>query len=449
MDTAKEQSSQWLAIQARPFPDKPCLSPMLMLNDEEFIVALGAPQDDVDTMEQDSWYEPIQIMKYCTRNQRWSIVFELKKHVRHMRGYKRPKGAYTTLAINKINESLHLLYIGRFELGSGNFIDVINLQTGKWLCNTALRFGHGGLDIGGFRLVAEQETNWIHRIGGVLSAHNGHDHRHGIYNTSWHTFNEDYRTKNPLFGTRKEPYGNAGGWMPTGFTAGPLVSVPSKNIILMIGGTDCDGQPMGIWKIEYVVDEQGRRRWLSESDSEHGYPVASHTKIENLNFTAECFSAVLSSDDRYVVIGGNGKLFVLDIGVEEHYRVWQSAIAPPAPSGITMCLARTTSLKNARAILAVSGWIRRLSAPMFQDHIEYVPKHPLLRPIPIVIIRTIAVYCLKDMIHWVASDDDEVRKIVDQDTMIGETHQVIPLMQIMQRAFLPTPLQPGERCRSI
>ena len=147
-----------------------------------------------------------------------------------------------------------------------------------------------------------------------------------------------------------------------------FIYVPSKNIILAIGGEERKNACHGIWKYygiwRFHVDI-GRWEYLMEIEQ----------SINGIEMYHGC-SAVLSSNERYVIFMGRiqreMRTMVLDIGDADNYHLWESSVYPVSSlknSWGYHRLAKTGGPKTCK--LLVRGWIRKLlsSAPMDIVHL--------------------------------------------------------------------------------
>ena len=193
-----------------------------------------------------------------------------------------------------------------------------------------------------------------------------------------------------------------------------LIHVPSKGIILMIGGRGCgkeeqrpvypasekteqNSQMIGIWRYHIASD-----RW---------------EQIEGIEFNYYLSGCVLSSDERYVIIMGGYRfrnkkgprklwswpseyIHVLDIKHDDSYKLWRSPVESPIfEVGYTSFVARTGNLKQYN--LLKSGWIRRVLGSTLET--------------PMVIQDLIVKFGFVEMIHCVDTTDvyHKMRPLVD------------------------------------
>ena len=192
-----------------------------------------------------------------------------------------------------------------------------------------------------------------------------------------------------------------------------LIHVPSKGIILMIGGrgygqeeqlpvyptpekTEQNSQMIGIWRYHTASD-----RW---------------EQIEGIDFNYYLSGCVLSSDERYVIIMGGYRfrnkkgprkvsfpseyIHVLDIKHDDAHKLWRSAVESPRfEFCFTSFVARTGNLKQYN--LLKSGWIRRVLGSTLET--------------PMVIQDLIVNFVFVEMIHCVDTADvhHKMRPLVD------------------------------------
>ena len=143
-----------------------------------------------------------------------------------------------------------------------------------------------------------------------------------------------------------------------------LVHVPSKKVMLAIGPFS-GGK--GIWSY------RGEFRHWEEMKNDQN---------ESFYFSSGKMRAVLSSDERFVIIAvARGKPFqVLDIGDDDQYRLWESSVT--VPHGMKFITKSKGSSKLSK--LLVFGWIRRRVTEDF---------------VPLVIKTLISHWCSLEIIH--------------------------------------------------
>ena len=189
-----------------------------------------------------------------------------------------------------------------------------------------------------------------------------------------------------------------------------LVYVPSKGVILMIGGSRlwiCGGHRLvGIWK--FVIASSQWEQMIGPTE-----------------FPRFSVSAVLTSDEQRVIImcgrfrtelggfGDFGLLQVLDISNEDRFDLWTSTIRCPLETERHLC-ARSGNRSDAR--LAAVGWVRELFAS--KDFVGMATPPP-------DIVDLIADWCCMiciEMIHWIAGSNAGWK---------NENHFVLPLTHIL------------------
>lgn len=242
-----------------------------------------------------------------------------------------------------------------------------------------------------------------------------------------------------------------------------ILHAPSKNIILLFGGArSCDAEyiPFGLWRYHISTGEWERIELMTESNSIQGIGVALEL---HPNFGGGT-SVVLNADQQYVMIAGAeqiikvpdhnnhqmsdqdweqlsveeekrtqkrllGFMYVLDIREEDNYKFWMSSIEPPKsdhpypmnasePSvhwrGGGCChtyhLARTD---ECYLLSLISGWIRTL----------FATEVFIGMPLPaLAIVILIGDYNKSETIHWISCCSHVDNKV---------NHQMIPLEQIL------------------
>ena len=169
-----------------------------------------------------------------------------------------------------------------------------------------------------------------------------------------------------------------------------VVYVPSKNIILLIGGKSGDDKPLGIWK--FCVLSQ---KW---------------TKMNDIKFEHFNVSVALTSNEKYVIIAGgydqtmhekscdharqkircySDSMFVLDISNDEQYTLKECTIKVPIPGHNP--IVRAGGIKDECLVV---GWIKELyKTKEFKDS---------LLP-PMYLIQLIVKRYNQEKIHWVSS----------------------------------------------
>ena len=192
-------------------------------------------------------------------------------------------------------------------------------------------------------------------------------------------------------------------WKELGTITGcSLIHVPSKGIILMIGGRGYGKEEQRPVFPGPAKTEQNSRRigvWR--------YHIASNRweQIEGIEFNYYKFGSVLSSDERYVIIMGgyqfrdeNGPkqsqlptncIHVLDIKHDDGYKLWRSAVVSPKDCSCSSLVARTGDLRKYK--LLKSGWIRKVLGSTLKT--------------PIVVQDLIVEFGYTEMIHCVDSAD--------------------------------------------
>ena len=189
-----------------------------------------------------------------------------------------------------------------------------------------------------------------------------------------------------------------------------LVYVPSKRIILMIGGRRSNYGPIGIWRFVIASSE-----W--------------EQMVQPDAFPNESVAAVLTSNEEKVIIAGGRDcapidstyvfLQVLDISNDDRYGLWQSTIRCPLTRGrgdnaveVDHC-ARTSGRSESR--LLTVGWIRKTFTS--EAVIERTPP-------PLAIVELIVDWCCIEMIHWISG-----RTVLSNKQW--RNHFVLPLTQIL------------------
>ena len=127
-----------------------------------------------------------------------------------------------------------------------------------------------------------------------------------------------------------------------------IIYVLSQNIMLLIGGGNrnwyCNKNRFnGIWKYEFSI-----ARW---------------SKIKNLSLNLYGHSAILTSNEKYIVIAGgylnkiiSNNIYILNISNPEKYILTQTIISSPFPNKL-YTLQYTGGIKD---VLLISGWIRNI-----------------------------------------------------------------------------------------
>ena len=159
--------------------------------------------------------------------------------------------------------------------------------------------------------------------------------------------------------------------------------VPSKQIILLIGGEYWKDKMMGIWKFCLVT-----KKWK---------------KLEALQFNYCNVSSHLTSDEGYVIIGGGSdkdncymnKMYVLDIRDEDEYKLMECDIKLPMENAkLYKIVGSGGGIKDE---ILVVGWIKQeFKKRNFKD---------LLIP-PMYIMQLIALWYNQEMIHWISRQED-------------------------------------------
>ena len=215
-----------------------------------------------------------------------------------------------------------------------------------------------------------------------------------------------------------------------------LIHVPSRNIMLMIGGNDeeChwdgDINRSAIWRYsvesglwEQMKDEQNKEFVIALSDS------------------AGQQHAVLTSDERFVIIAPmefawyvddpqETQFLVLDISDDDQYKLWKSPISMPfhdfEPWSHPLCPERVhfqcefdamMISGSADADLLTFGWIRKQS----------VEKHGGVTQVPMALMTLISHWCSADIIHCFGHNADGERK---QHHLKGIGRTVLSFLQI-------------------
>eukprot|EP01084_Bolivina_argentea_P184469 318144_1 len=205
----------------------------------------------------------------------------------------------------------------------------------------------------------------IHKIGGNGNA------KHLIWNEDNNTFDE-------IFDFEQEE--NVGTIL-----AASAIYVPSKDIILIIGGIDeSDNKMVGVWKY-YLV----KKEWQ---------------KVKGITFDYYLCPAVLSLDEEYIVfVGGYDKernkvniMHVLDIRDDDNYILRKSAIKYPM-SGHHKIVRSGGGLKDE---LLVAGYIKQSFKTLLS----------------LDIINLIQMLYWQETIHWLQRKD--IDDIKDQNHFV-------------------------------
>ena len=171
-----------------------------------------------------------------------------------------------------------------------------------------------------------------------------------------------------------------------------LLHVPSKHMMLMIGGT-ISHKPLGIWKFCLIAQE-----W---------------TKLPNLDFNHKYVDSVLSSNEDYILItrgAVSDKISVLDIRDENEYKLRECKIKLPK---VGKCLiVRMGGIKD--EILTI-GWIKELFKTKQFKKLALPPPY---------LMKMISLYYNQEMLHWFYDENSYYDDAIHR-------HQAIKLKHIL------------------
>ena len=326
-----------------------------MLNDHEFIVASESP---ICTHENKT--KP-GIQKYNLHQNEWNEIITYSDSFKIVN----PR-LVSDIKTNK------LYLFGNEYINSGKSeIVTIDMKTKKVLTKrTEIKTIHMG---------ATNVNGIIHLIGGDKNSEH----------VTWNADNDETKQIHDFAAEFKEMFGAC------------FVYVPSKGVILLIGGFDRgyagDQAAVGIWRFDIKLN-----KW--------------ENVIKGEDFTFYNVSATLSSNENYVIIGGgysnympSDKMFVFNIKDETDYKLNKCGIQ--CPSGGLHNIVRTGGIKDE---LLVIGWIKELFKTLEFKELALPPMY---------ILQLIVVRYNEEEIHWVA----RAMKNVNVDT----THYAIKLKHVL------------------
>ena len=279
------------------------------------------------------------IHKYNMHKNEWETVL------------KYPDDTYILMEIITVAEDLTgtKIYLGEWRYQEWKIFDMKSKNLSKINSDYEVKCNTSMVNVNGI----------FHILGG------NDDTRH----VTWDTCNDEVKEIHDFIGDFRE------------LRCPSSIHVPSQQIILSIGAEDSGNHTMvGIWK--FCINSS---QWQKMMEFEYCNP-----------------SICLTSDERYVIIGGgddaNGhimnKLYALDIREEDKYKLIECNIKLPAVGAYQ--IARTGG--GLQDEILVIGWIKQeFKKNDFND---------LLLP-PMYIMQMIALWYNQEMIHWVCGDGEQ------------------------------------------
>lgn len=315
---------RWIALKS--LPSNISYGNASNLNDHEFVFASERYGGNNDCPS---------IYKYNVHKNEWCAFIDYPKDL---------KMADHGMAINKISNKMYLCEKSMVT------VDLETKEFNEYSTNIN--------DINQPFLVNANGT--IHGIGGDVSS------KHLTWNDSDHSFKEmhDFKTIDNIY----EIYGAS------------VIYVPSKQLILLIGGKDIWNDKMiGIWKYCLLSN-----KW---------------SKVKGIQFDFFQHSAVLTSNQECIVIAGGrdkdnnctNSMHILDIRDENNYILRKSSIQCPM-SGSNKIIRSGGGIKDE---LLTIGWIKHLFNSSEFHHFQF----------PLDIMQLIAMWFCQETIHWMERED--------------------------------------------
>ena len=297
IQNTQPEESGWICVTSPPGRglDKETWVNSVVLNDKEFVIFFGD-----------------QLLKYNVCRDDWMLLLKLPES---LQVGPRVEG-WSSISID---EDANRLYMS----GEHSAMVVLELESGVIIKKLpAIRCDDDLVDGAMVNVHGS-----IHQVGG-----GGSDL---IVHRTWNATQEIWNTAK----------GSSGLKLP-GLECNTLVFVPSKNILLLIGGL-CDlydTSTAGIWR--------------------YGDATGDWEEIVGFEFDLSEGVSVLTGDEQYIVITGTKHytqneivdVYVLDIRDENEYKLMMSLTRKPSPDATLV--ARTSSIRETN--LLTSGWTRKL-----------------------------------------------------------------------------------------
>ena len=335
---------------------------IVAINGHEFVVMLNG----------------MDLMKYSIIDHKWTLLL------------RAPHRSYEFLMV--MHKQTNRLYILMGIIGTPRncqCMKVLDVSTGYIVEEYEMQHtGNPDIIQGGVQLVSANGV--IHRIG-------GHVNRHLIWNENQKMWNEKKNCGCPWDGF---------------VSAGQLIYVKSKNIILMVGGVLTDEENgnesvLGIWRCQVAT-------WKWEAIEVDGY------QYESAN------QAALTVDEKNVIIVGRYPksdyvgISILNIKDDDNYQLRHSMSLDKPYYGFRILCPVVMKGRGINVILLISGWFRESFCSKQQEQVVC----------PLDILKLIDKFVCQEMLHLIprSNGSDTLNHIVfDMADILSRDSEDLPI----------------------
>eukprot|EP01084_Bolivina_argentea_P205651 351279_1 len=327
MTTCDKVCSKWIKLPG--LPDDFSIGSVLSINEHEFIATSRYHSNGIYkyNMNKDEF---LRFFKYSAQ---W-LVF------------------HTHAAINQMEQEVYL-----YSAYSGN-IRILNLQTNEYHFHT-------------FSGDSDSNFLFINNHFHIINNYN----KHAIVN-----YKQNTQTLDIISDTLQSEDS-------TSLSSQSVIYIPSKQSILLLGGTDEE-------------DTLTKELWI------YSLKTQKWKMINNVIFEGYWFSAVLSSNEQYIILFGGQNdskkyddpvddIFVLDIKDDNAFKLKKSTMRCPQPGE---CHGVRTGGINSKSDILVIGFIKKCFKENELKNIQLPPLY---------IMKLIANWYSMEMIHWISKGGNE------------------------------------------